>query len=156
MEKDVSVAERINMDTDLIIFGAGKTSAGICEWIKAAGCHVAFFVDNDSSKWGKRIDGIEVKSPDELRKYNYSVVLPERFQMEMEKQLNSMMYQGRRIGIKQLKKEIVCSGRGFMDKHQKTFGNDIGFVFDSYFNGIAAWWREDFPTLGSGHRYCVA
>ena len=49
----------------VMIFGATDTGKRIYEEIKDEN-RVAAFVDEDSSKWGAKIDDIEVKAPAEI------------------------------------------------------------------------------------------
>ena len=54
------------MGKRVVIFGAGGTGQRVYNSIKNE-MNVQFFVDNDSSKWGGTYDGVEIKSPDELK-----------------------------------------------------------------------------------------
>lgn len=124
------------MKAELIIFGAGKTAVDTYEWTIFAGYNPLFFVDNDSEKWGKMISGIEVKSPEVLKEYSCTVVSRDLYRDEIEAQLKDMMYNGNIIGLKQLKKEAVCSGNANIELHLPHSNSETGFVFDAYFSGM--------------------
>lgn len=121
------------MKAELIIFGAGKTAVDTYEWAVFAGYDPLFFVDNDSAKWGKVISGIEVKSPEVLKEYDCTVVSRDLYRNEIAKQLNDMMYAGNIIGLKQLKREAVCSGNARINLPLPHCNSETGFVFDAYF-----------------------
>ncbi|MBP3802723.1 MAG: DUF616 domain-containing protein [Oribacterium sp.] len=76
MEKQVISLFCENMPVKVVLFGTGKIGTGIgYEHIKAMGLTVAFFCDNDKSKWGKIIkDDIYCISPKELLEYDDCVV----------------------------------------------------------------------------------
>lgn len=138
------------MNSELIIFGAGKAAADTYEWAIFAGYTPLFFVDNDSEKWGKMYFGIEVKSPKILKDYNCTIVSRDLHRDEIEKQLKDMMYKGNIIGLKQLKKEAVCSGNARIDLSLPQYNSETGFVFDAYFSGINWGGIESYSCIVEG------
>lgn len=140
----------INMGTELIIFGAGKSAADIYEWAVLAGYCPLFFVDNAPEKWGKMICGIEVKSPEALKVYNSTVVLCDSFWSEIETQLRRMKYRGNVIRLKQLKKEAVCRENAQIDLPFICCNREPGFVFDAYFPGMNWGGIESYTCIVAG------
>lgn len=56
--------------------GSGRMGVNICEDIKSKTiCQNIYFCDNDKSKWGKKLHGISVKSPDEVKKLSNPYVI---------------------------------------------------------------------------------
>nr|WP_296480264.1 glycosyltransferase family 4 protein [uncultured Acetatifactor sp.] len=130
---------------EIIIWGAGKVATRKCEWAVWAGYQVKFFVDNDAEKWGKTIEGIPICSPEILREYRGTVVIPDLYYEEIRAQLNEMSYQGNKVGFKQFRKEVICKKKiniKLPDMEKKR--NNVSFVFDSYFKafnwgGVESW-----------------
>jgi len=60
---------------DLVLFGAGMIGSYVAAKLKAIGKLVKFFCDNNSSKWGKRVEGIIVKSPQHLIENNENILV---------------------------------------------------------------------------------
>ena len=61
-----SVLEHCN-DREIILFGAGTSATTVLGIMKRFGKKVSAFFDNDKSKWGSFIDGIEVKDPSSIK-----------------------------------------------------------------------------------------
>nr|WP_304429334.1 glycosyltransferase family 4 protein [uncultured Acetatifactor sp.] len=122
---------------ELIIWGAGKAAVWKYEWALFAGYHVKFFVDSDKEKWGKTIEKVPVCSPEILKEWRGTVVVPDLFQEEINVQLDEMSYQGNKVGFKKFKKDAVCKkGIKIELSHTGTMENGVTFVFDSYFTGF--------------------
>ena len=121
---------------EIIIWGAGRAAVKKYEWTSFAGYQVIFFVDNDVEKWGKIIQGIPVCSPQLLKEYQRTIMIPDLYKEEIEEQLNEMSYQGRILGFEQLRKEAVFSKKISIDLSGVRIGTEINFVFDSYFMGL--------------------
>lgn len=58
---------------DIIVFGAGKAGKNAMPFLESQ-YHILFYVDNDEKKWGSVFGNYNVKSPDEIRKYDCVVV----------------------------------------------------------------------------------
>lgn len=62
-------------ERELVLFGAGMTGANISNRLKEKGRRIAYFCDNNSSKWGTKIQGIEVKPPQFLVEGHQNVIV---------------------------------------------------------------------------------
>lgn len=81
----------------VVIFGTGKYYHRIKEKIRED-VEVVALIDNDSSKWGKWIDGVEVFSPVKLSEIKYDIIfLASLSYGEMRVQLSKMGIPGSRI-----------------------------------------------------------
>lgn len=123
----------------IIIFGAGKKAIKQYDWAVFAGYRVQYFVDNDTEKWGKKIHGIPVCSPEMLKGNRCTIVMPDSHKKEMEIQLKRISYQGRKLGFEQFKKETLVRREIKIDLSDVKTGESTGeptFVFDSYFPGL--------------------
>ncbi len=135
---------------DIIIFGAGKMASKNREWAEFAGYRVLFFVDNDPGKWGGTIDGIPVCSPGILKDHSCRVLFSDLYGIEIETQLKEMSYRGQRTGVRQLKKEAVCSKDINITLPKVQSGREAGFVFDAYFPGSNWGGVESFSCMVAG------
>lgn len=132
------------MKDKLIIFGAGKKAISEYEWAISAGYEVLFFVDNDSDKWGKQIQGIQVCSPVILKEYRCTIAYPDQFQKEINKQLEEMKYQGDKISFNKIKKMVVCEKHDEVYSQRIEIGKKTNALFDAYFRemnwgGVESW-----------------
>lgn len=121
---------------EIIIWGAGKAASKRLEWALFAGYRVLFFTDNDTEKWGMKITDIPICSPEILIGNNSTIVIPDIYIKEINRQLNELSYRGQRIGFEQFKKEAVCKKNISIDFSKVKPGNKIRFLFDSYFTGL--------------------
>lgn len=74
----------------IIIFGAGNNGKIIFEWLPI---DILYFVDNDKSKWGTKIENIEIREPRSILHENRDeviVLIASLFYLEIEKQLEEM------------------------------------------------------------------
>lgn len=81
---------------DIVIFGSGATAKDLLE-DKDFALTVKAIVDNDKTKWGKKLSGIEIQSPQILnqqadRYYVLIMTVKEVFQRQIENQLKKMGY----------------------------------------------------------------
>lgn len=82
---------------DIIIFGTGKGAENVFSFLKKKN-RIVFFVDNDSTKWGSIFKGYEVKSPEEIKKYDCDIVVSTgKYKDEIENQLCCMGINKERI-----------------------------------------------------------
>ncbi len=87
---------------EIIIFGTGEAAKRKLPYLEKEN-HIAFFVDNNSAKWGNTFEGYEVKSPKELGNCNYNIVVSTgKYKSEIEKQLLNMGINKDRIYFSQL------------------------------------------------------
>ena len=64
-----------SMQRKFAIFGAGARGVRCFQMLSASGASVEFFVDNDSKKWGQKLQGIPVLSPNKLCSYEGYVMI---------------------------------------------------------------------------------
>lgn len=75
---------------DIIVFGAGKAGKNAMPFLESK-YHILFYVDNDEKKWESAFGNYEVKSPNEIKKYDCAVVsVLGRFSLEIFEQLEQM------------------------------------------------------------------
>lgn len=73
---------------DIIIFGAGDYGnvAYHCFQDK---CHVVAYIDNDAKRWGTRLNGVPITSPDVLKEKKYPIMIAvKHFVEQIKKQLH--------------------------------------------------------------------
>lgn len=121
---------------DIIIFGAGKAAVKQRDWAVFAGYQVLFYVDNDSKKWGKTIEGISVYPPEVLKGYNCTIAFPDAYRKEIDIQLEEISYEGHKITYTQLKKEAVCRKESYFKFPKRRCRKEVCFIFDTYFSGL--------------------
>ncbi len=88
---DVMEAERI------IIFGASGGGRRAIKILEELGKKPMYFVDNDSSKWGGKVEGIKVLSPSELKRIDFDIIVVASSigEAEIISQLEEMGYEGK-------------------------------------------------------------
>lgn len=121
------------MLTDLIIFGAGKQAESLYEIASFMGYHVVVFADNDVEKWGKKIKGLEIVSPEQLKNYDCKIVVPDRFFNEITLQLNTLNYSGTVVRRSELNAEILTHEYDREQFRKPDFNKHMTYVIDSYF-----------------------
>jgi len=75
------------------IFGSGEKGKFLYDHCKKNNIQVACFIDNDSSKWGKKVDNIEIVSPeniDEIAKRIDCIVIASQWEREIYYQIKGM------------------------------------------------------------------
>lgn len=78
------------MSTDIVLFGASNLGKAAYTLLKN-NYNIVCFCDNDSEKWGKSVEGIEVIPPSRLRGMdNVDIVIASTYYEEISKQLNSI------------------------------------------------------------------
>jgi Glycosyltransferase len=121
------------MLTDMIIFGAGKLAESLYEIASFMGYQIVVFVDNDEGKWGKRIKGIEVVSPEHLRNYSCKIVAPDQFFDVISLQLKKMDYSGTVVRRSELYAEILTHEYNREQFRKPDINRHLTYVIDSYF-----------------------
>lgn len=58
--------ERVKDKKKIVLFGSGKNGRFVLNYLTAHEVCVECFTDNNMSKWGTRIDGVEVKAPQDI------------------------------------------------------------------------------------------
>jgi hypothetical protein len=76
--------------TGCVVFGAGGVGYSALTVFEQLGIKISHIVDNNAGMWGKRIRGIEVKSPDSLKGNKLPVIIASRFFHKIYKQLMNM------------------------------------------------------------------
>lgn len=56
---------------NILLFGSGSRGQEVASYLDLQGIKVLCFADNNSNKWGTRINGIEIKAPEDV---DYSIV----------------------------------------------------------------------------------
>ncbi len=119
---------------DIIIWGAGKASLKRYEWALFAGYRIVLFIDNNPDLWGKKLNNILITSPEALKAYNCPILTSDAHFDEISAQLDKMGYTGDRISFRQFRKEAVCRKDVRIDLCNVKIGDNVSFVFDSYFS----------------------
>lgn len=121
------------MLTDMIIFGAGKQAESTYEVASFMGYQILAFADNDEGKWGERIKGIEIVSPEKLRNYSCKIVVPDKFFEEISLQLKMLNYSGTMVRRSELYAEILTNEYSREQFRNPDFNEYPTYVIDSYF-----------------------
>ncbi len=121
------------MLTDIIIFGAGKQAEYLYEVASFMGYQVVVFADNDEGKWGKKIKGVEVVSPEKLKDYSCKIVVPDRFLDEISSQLRSLDYSGTVVRKSELFAGILTHEYNREQFPKPDFDKYWTYMIDSYF-----------------------
>ncbi|SEO15957.1 methyltransferase domain-containing protein [Paenibacillus sp. OV219] len=105
---------------NVILFGASKYGLSVLYYVQSR-YNVLYFCDNDSRKWGERIEDIEVISPDQLAGLNYSkIIIASTFYKEIAVQLHNMsIYNFERIEINTYK-----DTNNDLGMYKKLFGEE--------------------------------
>lgn len=77
------------MKQDIIIFGASTRGVYVLDKLKDK-YKVVAFTDNDSNKWGNKIQGIEIINPKELINKDNMIIIASQYYKEIIKQLQEM------------------------------------------------------------------
>lgn len=88
---------------NIVIFGASGGGIKVAKTLKNLGVDFCYFVDNDSLKWGTKIEGKDVKCPKSLLTNNARIIIASNYQNEIEGQLSEMGIIDRLL----LKEEII-------------------------------------------------
>ena len=87
------------MIDNLILFGVGRMAKKYAAIIKNSNAKIRYFTDNNSNFWGKRIDGIEVLPPEEIKNLECNIIIACRYVEEITKQLSDMGIENRIVTI---------------------------------------------------------
>lgn len=87
-----SYYQKLIKNDEFILFGASKVGKNACKYLTDKGKKVKYFCDNDKQKWGKKILGVEIVSPDMLSSLaiNTPVLITSSFHKEIKEQLINM------------------------------------------------------------------
>lgn len=90
-QSEKTVRTKACTGNNIVIFGASALGKAAYEIYKGK-ADVRFFCDNDKNKWGTKINGIEVVSPDLLTtlEMNFDVIIASMYYEEIRKQLINM------------------------------------------------------------------
>ncbi|RDU22812.1 glycosyltransferase family 4 protein [Anaerosacchariphilus polymeriproducens] len=79
-------------EKDIIIFGASSGGMKVAQAFSSMNIPVKYFVDNESRKWGNKIEEKEICSPISLEngKQEFQIIIASEYQNEIEEQLKSM------------------------------------------------------------------
>ena len=129
---------------DLVIFGAGARAKTFYEWAVMARYTVLFFVDNDPDKWGITICGIEVSPVQRLASCQCKVLIGEKYQDEIVRQLKEQSFKGEIISFDDVIREIVLQERKAVPSGTLAQKARTSYVLNSYmkestWGGIESW-----------------
>lgn len=97
-----------------VIFGASGGGIKVAKTLRNLGIEFAYFVDNDSKKWGTYWEDKLIKSPDDLLEDDARIIIASDYQSEIEKQLDGMGILNRLV----LKEELIMD---YVDTHIEEF-----------------------------------
>ncbi len=100
MIKKKSGNHNLNPHKMYSIFGAGKMGTGCLRIFEVLGIQAGCFWDNGEAKWGRRIEGIPVRNPEEISKENTFIIVASQY---YEDDI-----------VNQLKGMGLCEGRDFI------------------------------------------
>lgn len=75
---------------EIVIFGASGGAIKVAQTFENLSIDFAFFVDNDSNKWGTVVEKKEVRNPLVLQEKVYKIIIASDYQQEIEEQLQKM------------------------------------------------------------------
>lgn len=73
---------------NIVIFGASGGAIKVAHTLRNLDIDFQYFVDNDKNKWGKIVEGKEVKSPEVLKNTTDRILIASDYQDEIEQQLS--------------------------------------------------------------------
>lgn len=62
-------------EKEIILFGTGNFGKGIMSILLSNNIEIICFIDNDNKKWGKMLEGKQIKSPSELESIDFDLIL---------------------------------------------------------------------------------
>lgn len=72
----------------ILIFGTGNGRKVIEEFIDINKCKIIAYIDNDSSKIGKNINGLSIISPENIKSFSYDyIIIASTYYNEIAEQL---------------------------------------------------------------------
>lgn len=101
----------------IVIFGTGK----ICQRLKKNfqdDLEIIAYLDNDSSKWGHKLDGVKIVSPQKICNYDYDfIIVLSAYQTEMIAQLKSIGVPDKKIfDVHHIEKICQCEPAKYYGK----------------------------------------
>ena len=82
---------------DIVVFGTGEIGKEAFPFLKEK-FHLLFWVDNNKDKWGAKLEGLEIESPDEILQHDCDVVIAStKYASEIAEQLKRMGVASERI-----------------------------------------------------------
>ncbi len=91
-----------NQSCQVVIFGCGRYGYLACQWLEKRQYSVLSFMDNSSELWGKRINGILIRNPEEiplLGKHVKYLVASTLYYQDIVKQLSESGIEKGRIAV---------------------------------------------------------
>lgn len=106
------------MVKNIVLFGASKLGMLAYHILKDS-YNILYYCDNDSEKWGKRVSGVEVISPTQLKKLtNIDVIITSSYYCEIGDQLQNLgifSYKSFKYCIEDVRTSLVNSARKKFD-----------------------------------------
>ena len=123
-----------------IIIGAGKTTRNLTEYVKELGYEFSdcfsICLDNDSSLWGMKIDGVMIDAVERVKNYlNTEIVISSIYEKDIRRQLESLNVQGHIINYTDYKRKLMVDYQiTVFDKNIKyiCFTDDMSLRSDTW------------------------
>ncbi len=105
-----SVKKLFGEKKDFCIFGTGFWGGFILKLMEKCGYKVELFFDNNPELWGKSFCGVEIASPKDLEDRKETIIVtPEKYQMEIKKQIEEYSFTDIRIVLLDELRELAKS-----------------------------------------------
>ncbi len=150
------------MSDRIVIFGASGGAVKVAHTLKNIGIDFDFFVDNDSKKFGKILEGKVIRNPEDLvnTPIQYKIVIASMYHGEIEEQLLRMGIKKENIVLKEkyvleyidthLQKIIIQQPDNMTEKTEDNILIDLGDGMK--LGGIEKWGITLASALSSNHK----
>lgn len=83
----------VKQNEDIYIWGNGLRGRQCMNWLQAIDANIKAVIDIDHTKWGNKINNIEIKSMEILQEKQYKVIItPKEYEIEIGKELEKLGY----------------------------------------------------------------
>ena len=89
MEDEIAQAAQ-DLSKGVVLFGAGPNGRAVQRYLTGLGAHIVAFVDNNSAKWGQRMEGVPVMAPQEILGDMPVFIAARHAVLPIRRQLNGM------------------------------------------------------------------
>lgn len=121
------------MKENVILFGASRLGEIAYQYLVDT-YNIIFFCDNDKNKWGKKLMGVEIISPNRLRKLeNTKIIITSRYHKEILEQLFN----------------VEVFDASIIKQNNNTEYNEIEKTYEELY-GIEAVKQRKFYNIGAG------
>ena len=94
------------LPSKISVWGAGNQGMNISRYLALKGIYIEKFIDNNPQKWGSKIDGVDVVSPNKLS--NIEIIVPNDYYQEIYEQLSNAYGESVRLLDFNFVKAINC------------------------------------------------